>query len=135
MGLIVDSTLMVNSMLHSALKIYTAAPFYIICIFVAAGAMRIPLSPNRPINESIHYLTDYYSQHFKLEQVRFSNQSDNAYYCFYGDLIQISGNQNIYDFCICGKCEHSFLISHCIQIGRRTQRRCSTNTGLVGTLT
>ncbi len=60
--------------------------------------MRIPLPPDnsRPIDKSIHYLTDFYAQtQFKLEQVPFSNASNNAYYRFYGDLIQISGVHNV----------------------------------------
>lgn len=62
-------------------------------LFLTAGAMRIPLPPkqDRPIAESRHFLTDYYAQKFNLKEVPFINYSENAFYHFYGDTIQIAG--------------------------------------------
>ena len=59
-----------------------------------AGAMRLPLPPkkDRPVREMIHYLTDYYAEtKFRLKPVPFSNQSENAFYNFYGECTKISG--------------------------------------------
>ena len=60
----------------------------------AAGAMRIPQKPDqkRPIDDMIHYLTDYYAmREFKLTPVPFSNYDQDAFYKFYGIKTQIKG--------------------------------------------
>ena len=61
-----------------------------------AGAMRLPLPPkkDRPICETIHYLTDFYAiKKFKINPVPFSNASETAFYNFYGNVTKINGKQ------------------------------------------
>lgn len=56
--------------------------------------MRLPLPPkkDRPIAETIHYLTDYYaSEKFDIDPVPFSNASEQAFYNFYGNITKIGG--------------------------------------------
>ena len=63
-----------------------------------AGAMRLPLPPwkERPICETIHYLTDYYAEKkFNIEPVPFNNFNENAFYNFYGNITKISGKTEI----------------------------------------
>ena len=63
-------------------------------LFFTAGAMRLPQTPDkdRPICHTIHYLTDYYAEKkFDLNPIPFTNQSDNAFYNFYGMHTKISG--------------------------------------------
>lgn len=67
--------------------------------FVAAGAMRLPQTPDksRPVSEMIHYLTDYYAMkpEFELTPVPFSNHNDNAFYNFYGEQTQIKRKNTV----------------------------------------
>jgi hypothetical protein len=56
--------------------------------------MRLPLTADkdRPISETLHYLTDYYAEKkFKLNPIPFNNHCGNAVYNFYGEITKIKG--------------------------------------------